>query len=221
MSGQCSLSSHAETACDDLSLQSLHPFFGDPCDNGSMHVCAANELNDFLSSHPLTTIRHTKYGKQRQKYEYRHCRCGCSFRINVRYSVDGQTCHVNVGTIPDDHFDVDENPDNRDKDKEVGKLIDALIMEHRFAKNYGPRRIISELRRRNIPDCKIPGKKQLENRLYYFRKRKFGYHNEIGPLEEKLRKFVFTGDEADEQAFIYHYQTDRHDRLCVGDGSDK
>jgi hypothetical protein len=22
-----------------------------------------------------------------------------------------------MGTIPDDHFDVDENPDNRDKDK--------------------------------------------------------------------------------------------------------
>ncbi len=34
---------------------------------------------------------------------------------------------------------------NGDKDKEVGKLIDALIIEHRFAKNYGPRRIISEL----------------------------------------------------------------------------
>jgi hypothetical protein len=50
-----------------------------------------------------------------------------------------------VGTIPDDHFDVDENPDNMDKDKEVGKLIDALIIEHHFAKNYGPRRIISEL----------------------------------------------------------------------------
>jgi hypothetical protein len=167
MSGQYSLASHAETACDDLSFR---PFFGDPCDFGSMHVCATNELNDFLSSHPLTTIRHTKYGKQRQKYEYRHCRCGCSFPINVHFLVDGQTCHVNVGTIPDDHFDVDENPDNRDKDKEVGKLIDALIIEHRFAKNYGPRRIISELRRRNIPDCKIPGKKQLENRLYYFRK---------------------------------------------------
>jgi len=43
----------------------------------------------------------------------------------------------------------------------------------------------------------------------------------LGPLEEKLRKFVFSGEEADEQAFIYHYQTDRHDRLCVGDGSDK
>jgi len=32
---------------------------------------------------------------------------------------------------------------------------------------------------------------------------------------------VFSGDEADGQAFIHHYQTDRHDRLCVGDGSDK
>jgi len=127
----------------------------------------------------------------------------------------------NVSTIPDDHFDVDENSDNRDKDKEVGKLIDALIIEHCFAKNYGPLHIISELHCRNIPDCKIPAQKQLENRLYYFWKRKFGYHNEIGPLEEKLRKFVFSGDEADEQAFIYHYQTDCHDRLCVGDGSDK
>ncbi len=61
-----------------------------------------------------------------------------------------------MGTIPYDHFDVDENPDNRDKDKEVEKLIDALIIEHCFAKNYGPRHIISELRCRNIPDCKIP-----------------------------------------------------------------
>jgi hypothetical protein len=110
-----------------------------------MHVCATDQRNDFLSSHPLTTMRHTKYGKQRQKYEYRHCRCGCSFHINVHYSVDDQTCHVNVGTIPDDHFDVDENPYNRDKDKEVGKQIDALIIEHHFAKNYGPCCIISEL----------------------------------------------------------------------------
>jgi hypothetical protein len=98
-----------ETACDDLSLPSLCPFLGNPCDDGSMHVCATDQLNDFLSSCPLTTICHTKYGKQRQKYEYRHYRCGCSFQINVRYSVDGQTCHVDIGTIPDDHFDMDEN----------------------------------------------------------------------------------------------------------------
>jgi hypothetical protein len=77
--------------------------------------------------------------------------------------------------------------------------------------NYGPHQIILELQCRNIPDCKIPAQKQLVNRLYYFRKHKFGYHNEIVPLEEKLRKFVFSGNEADQQAFIYHYRTDHHD----------
>jgi hypothetical protein len=39
--------------------------------------------------------------------------------------------------------------------------------------------------------------------------------------EEKLWNFVYTGDEADKQAFIYHYKTDHHDCLCLGDGSDK
>jgi hypothetical protein len=33
--------------------------------------------------------------------------------------------------------------------------------------------------------------------------------------------FVYTGNEVDEQAFIYHYKTDHHDHLCLGDGSDK
>jgi len=55
-------------ACDYLSLPSLCPFFGNPCDDDSMHVCVTDDLNEFLSSHPLTTICHTKYGKQRQKY---------------------------------------------------------------------------------------------------------------------------------------------------------
>jgi hypothetical protein len=179
-------------------------------------ACMFSPLMTLMKFCHLATICHTKYGKQRQKYEYRHSRCGCSFWINVHDSVDGQTCHVNVGTISDDHFDVDENSDNRDKDKEVERIIDALIIEHCFEKNYGPHHIISELHHQ-----KIPAQKQLENRLYYFHKHKFGYHNEINPLEEKLRKFVFSGDEADEQAFIYHYQTDHHDRPCVGDGSDK
>jgi hypothetical protein len=40
---------------------------------------------------------------------------------------------------------VDENPDNRDKEKEVGRIIDALIIEYCFAKNYGPHHIISKL----------------------------------------------------------------------------
>ena len=72
MSEQCFLASPVETACNDLSLLSLGPFIGKPCDDNSMHVCATDELNEFLSSSPLTTIHHTKYGKQRQKDKYRH-----------------------------------------------------------------------------------------------------------------------------------------------------
>jgi hypothetical protein len=57
--------------------------------------------------------------------------------------------------------------------------------------------------------------------LYYFWKKKLGYHNEIGPLEERLRKHMFVGDEPDEQGFIYHYKMDHHKCLWLGDGSDK
>ncbi len=208
-------------ASAEVSVCRLCPFCGDEGQEKTILVCRVEDLNDHLSSIPLTTIRKTKYDKNGQKYEYRYCRCGCSFRVNLKYMAVGLTCHVTESAIPEDHFDVDENPQNHDKDKEVAKVIDGLIDEHRFSKNYGPRWITSELRRRNIPDIKIPGYKQLENRLYYYRKWKFGYHNEIGPLEEKLWKLVYTGDEPEEQPFIYHYKTDRHDRLCLGDGSDK
>ena len=203
-------------ACDGFSLPS---FFRDT--RSKIHVCNVQDLNDFLSTLPLTTIRHTKYGKLQQKYEYRHCQCGCSFHINIRYFIDGNTCHITVGMIPDDHIDVKENLDNSDKDKDVAKIVDALIIENFFAKNYGACRIVSELCRRNIPDCKIPGRKQMTNHLYYFRKKKFGYHNEIGPLEENLRKYMFVGDEPDVQGFIYHYKMDHHEHLCLGGGSDK
>jgi hypothetical protein len=44
------------------------------------------------------------------------------------------TCHITEQTIPPDHFDVDENPDNQGKYKEVSKVIDALIVDCRLAK---------------------------------------------------------------------------------------
>jgi len=67
MSGQCFLNSPVETACDDLSLPSLSPFLGNPCDGDSMHVCATDELNEFLSSCPLTTILPHKVRKTEAK----------------------------------------------------------------------------------------------------------------------------------------------------------
>ena len=208
MSRQCFAAS--SVASDDFFFPSLCPFCAS-CKVDRMHVFGIKELNDFLSLHSLTTIWYTKYGKLRQKYEYHHCQFGCSFQLNIFYLADGTTSHITEGDIPPDHFGVDENPDNQDKDKEGANIIDALIVEHCFAKNYGPQRIISKLCHRSIPGCKITAWKKLENWLYYFRKHKFANHNEIIPFGEKLRKFVFVGDELDEQAFMYHYKMDCHE----------
>jgi hypothetical protein len=72
----------------------------------------------------------------------------------------------------------------------------------------------------NISESKIPTYKQLQNKLFYFRKTQFNYVNENEPLVEKLRQLVFTGEEPMEQPFVYHYATDKDGHLTVGDGSE-
>ncbi len=99
--------------------------------------------------------------------------------------------------------------------------IKKLLVKNKFTKNYGPKHLISDLRSMRVPESKIPTYKQLQNKLFYFRKTQFDYVNEIEPLVEKLRPLVFNGDEAMEQPFVYHYATDEGDRLIVGDGSER
>jgi hypothetical protein len=53
-----------------VSVCRLCPFCGDEGQEKTMVVCRIEDLNDYLSSIPLTTIRKTKYGKNGQKYEY-------------------------------------------------------------------------------------------------------------------------------------------------------
>ena len=80
---------------------------------------------------------------------------------------------------------------------------------------------MSDLRRMNISENKIPSYKQLQNKMFYFRRNKLMYINEVNPLEDKLRPLVFTGDESDEQPFVYHYKCDANNELILGDGSDE
>jgi hypothetical protein len=75
--------------------------------------------------------------------------------------------------------------------------------------------------RQHISDSRIPSEKQLQNKLHYCRRTKFNFTNEITPLEVKLRQFQFTNNESEEQSFIYHYRTDKKDRLILGDGSER
>ena len=80
---------------------------------------------------------------------------------------------------------------------------------------------MSDLRRMNISENKIPSYKQLQNKMFYFRRNKLMYINEVNPLEDKLRPLVFTGDESDEQPFVYHYKCDANNELILGDGTDE
>jgi hypothetical protein len=80
--------------------------------------------------------------------------------------------------------------------------------------------INDRLRAKNISENLIPSYKQLQNELFYFHITKLLYVIEVHPMEHKLHPLVFTGDESDEQPFIYHYKCDAEERLILGDGSD-
>jgi hypothetical protein len=88
--------------------------------------------------------------------------------------------------IPSTHCNVEESPDNILLTKDILSVINSLLEQHKFAKNYGPKRLVTDLRHQGVAKDKIPSQKQLQNHLYYFRKTKFQYSNEISPLEEKL-----------------------------------
>ena len=94
--------------------------------------------------------------------------------------------------IPVGHVDIEENPDTRERDKEIHDIIDKLIESNKYAKNFGPKHIIDELHCQHISDSHIPSEKQLQNKLHYYWKNKFNFTNEITPLELKLCQFQLT-----------------------------
>jgi hypothetical protein len=67
----------------------------------------------------------------------------------------------------------------------------------------------------------IPSYKQLQNKMFYFRWNKLMYINKVNPFKDKLCPLVFTGDESEEQPFVYHYKCDANNELVLGDGTDE
>ena len=186
------------------------------------------DLHQWMASRPLTRLQSRKYSSCRtRKWEYRVCRCGCGYRMSLTQLADADGSEFyevkESATIPSHHRDVDESPDNIPLTKDILSAIDNLLEQHKFAKNYGPKRLVTDLRRQGVAEDKIPSQKQLQNHLYYFRKTKFQYSNEISPLEEKLRNYIYVDDELEplDKPFVYHYDTDDDGRLILGDGSDE
>jgi hypothetical protein len=103
----------------------------------------------------------------------------------------------------------------------VNKTIVTLMKQHQFTKCYGPQRLMSDLRRLNTTENKIPSYKQLQNKMFYFQRNKLMYINEVNPLEDKLSPLVFTGNESDEQPFVYHYKCNADNELILGDATDE
>jgi len=130
----------------DSSISSVHNFLS--CSvimdaavapNWTAHEVHKDALESFLLARPLTTLKTTKFTANRDKTEYRRCRCKCSYRINIYFPRDESDFYqVRETDIPSDHFDVDENPDTIPKDREVCGLIDNLIQEYKFAKTLAP-----------------------------------------------------------------------------------
>jgi len=147
----------------------------------------------------------------KKKYSYLSCVCGCSYRLVLIFGVDEpDSIESRETTIPSNH-DVGLSqiiPRHHPMDHEVRDAIVQLLEQNCFTKNYGPKRITSELHRCNVSENLIPSRIQIQNMISYHRKSVFNFTNEIHPVQDKLQLSIYTGDEAPDKAFVFVYDVD-------------
>ena len=56
--------------------------------------------------------------------------------------------------IPATYYDPEESPDNIRADMQTIETIEKLLVKNKFTKNYGPKRLISDLRSMRVPESK-------------------------------------------------------------------
>jgi len=137
------------------------------------------------------------------------------FKVHMEsYLLDGSAFETRETPVPDNHDPLSEVVNRRHQmDKEVSLMIVELLEQNQFSKNFGPKRIMSELRRRNIAEERIPSWIQIQNKLSYYRRTVFNFNNEITPLQDKVRLSVFNGEEAEDQPFVFVYDVGNTNRL--------
>jgi hypothetical protein len=169
-------------------------------------------LQLYLDNRPTTVVNQSKFSRDHnKKYSYRSCVCGCSYRLVIIFSVDEpSTIESRETAIPSsrDMALSQAIPCRHPMDHEVRDTILQLLEQNRFTKNYGPKRIMSELCRRNLSEILIPSRIQIQNMVSYHRKSVFNFNNEINPVQDKLRLSVHAGDEAPDKAFVFVYEVD-------------
>jgi hypothetical protein len=169
-------------------------------------------MQNYLSMRPNTILMQSKYSRDRtKKYEYRCCTCSCGFRLLIVVDmVSGNVYETRETPVPDNHDPLSEvvNPHHR-MDKEVSQMIVELLEQSQFSKNFGPKRIMSELQRHYMQ------KNRVQNKLSYYRRTVFNFNNEITPCQDKVRLSVFNGEEAVDKPFIFVYNVDDTNRLVL------
>jgi hypothetical protein len=169
-------------------------------------------LQFYLENRPTTVVNQSKFSHyHKKKYSYRSCVCGCSYHLVTIFSVDEPSSIESRETaIPSNHDRALSQAITRrhPMDREVKGIIVQLLEQNRFMKNYGPKRIVSELCRRNISEILIPSSIQIQNLISYHCKSIFNFNNEIHPVQVKLRLSVYAGDEAPDKAFVFVYDVD-------------
>jgi hypothetical protein len=122
----------------------------------------ALQLN--LENRPTTVVNQSKFSHDRKKkYSYCSCVCGCSYCLVIIFSLDEPSSIESRETaIPGNHDMALSQAITcrRPMDHEVRGIIVQLLEQNQFTKNYGPKRIMSGLRRRNISEILIPGRIQ-------------------------------------------------------------
>jgi hypothetical protein len=122
-------------------------------------------LQLYLENRPTTVVNQSKFLHDRKKkYSYRSCICGCSYRLVIISSVDEPSSIESRETaIPSNHdMALSQAITCRHPmDHKVKGIIAELLEQNWFTKNYGPKRIMSELCRRNISEILIPSRIQI------------------------------------------------------------
>jgi hypothetical protein len=169
-------------------------------------------LQLYLENRPTTVVNQSKILHDcKKKYSYHSCVCGCSYHLVIIFSVDEPSSIESRETAITSNHDValsQEITCCRLMDHEVRDTIVQLLEQNRFTKNYGPKRIMLELRRRNISEILIPSRIQIQNMIFYHHKSVFNFNNEIHPVQDKLWLSIYAGDEAPDKAFVFVYDVD-------------
>jgi hypothetical protein len=169
-------------------------------------------LQWYLENRPITVANQSKFSRDRKKkYSYHSCICGCSYHLVIFFSVDEPSSIESRETALPSNHDVALSQAItccHPMDHEERDTIVQLLEQNWFTKNYGPKRIMSELCRRNISKILMPSRIQIHNMISYHWKSIFKFNNEIHPVQDKLRLSAYAGDEVPDKAFVFVYDTD-------------